>query len=391
MDATGRLYIADSVNGRIRSVSVNGTIATLAGTGLANFSGDGGPATSAALSKPLSTAIDTPGNLYIADSLNHRIRKISPSGIISTIAGTGVAGFSGDGGPAVSASLKEPLGVVVDAAGNVYIADGGRVRRISFNGVISKVAGNGWYAFSGDGGPATNASFRGPAGLALDATGNLFIADDGNHRIRKVTPGGIITTVAGNGVPGFACDGGPAISASLKAPRGVAVDAGGNLYIADFGNNRIRKVSSDGMITTIAGGGFAGDGGLATSAGLCGPTDVVLDAAGNFYIPEFFCGRIRKVNPGGTISGFAGRGGVGFSGDGGPATSARFDNPYGVAVDATGNVYIADTNNDRIRKVLALPPSFSVTPASLNFTASAGSPISRPQRVTVTSLVTGLA
>ena len=393
VDATGRLYIADSGNGRVRSVSVNGTIATFAGTGLVNFSGDGGPAASALLSQPSRVASDSAGSIFIADTFNNRIRKVSPAGIISTVAGTGVAGFSGDGGPAVSASLKEPLGVVVDAAGNVYFADTGNglVRRISSIGVITKIAGNGSYAFSGDGGLATNASFAGPAGLALDATtGNLFIADSGNHRIRRVTPGGIITTVVGNGVQGFTGDGGQATSASLSDPRGIAFDTNGNLFIADFGNNRIRKVTPGGTITTVAGGGFAGSGGPAIGAALCGPMDVVVDAAGNFYIAEFFCRRVRKVDTSGTITGFAGRGGAGFTGDGGPANNALFDNPQSLSLDAAGNLYVVDTGNDRVRAVLAAPPSFGIDPATLSFRAAAGAGALPSQTITVSSTVAGL-
>ncbi|MBI4478483.1 MAG: hypothetical protein HY651_00505 [Acidobacteria bacterium] len=391
VDATGILYIGESFNARIRSVSSDGTITTLAGTGLTNFAGDGGPAISASLSQPYHVAVDADGNLYIADWLNHRIRKVSANGIISTVAGTGVAGYSGDGDSAVSASLKEPHGVEVDAAGNIYFSDSSnnRIRKISLTGVISTVAGGGSSGSLGDDGQATSASLRTPLGLAFDATsGNLFIADASNHRIRKVAPTGIITTVAGNGVGAYSGDGGQATSASLRNPEGVAVDAAGNLYIADSGNLRIRQVSPGGTITTVAGGGVGGLGGLATSVGLFSVNDVAV-AAGNLLISA--SARVLRVGLDGIIVSIAGTGGAGFSGDGGPATVARFENPEGVALDEAGNVYIADTFNDRVRKVLALPPSFSVAPATLTFTAPAGAASVAPQQITVSSVATGLA
>jgi sugar lactone lactonase YvrE len=226
-------------------VSTSGTITTFAGNGTQGFSGDGGPATSAGLSYPGGVAVDAAGNLYIADTSNHRVRKVSTSGTITTVAGNGTFGFSGDDGPATNATLSYPTEVAVDAVGNLYIADTGnlRVRKVSASGTITTVAGNGIYGFSGDGGPATNASLVIPRGVAVDAVGNLYIADYGNSRVRKVSSWGTITTVAGNGSPGFSGDGGPATSAALGYPRGVAVDAAGNLYIADTDNNRVRKVS----------------------------------------------------------------------------------------------------------------------------------------------------
>ena len=216
-------------------------------------------------------AVDASGNLYIADTGNNRIRKVSATGIITTVAGNGSAGYSGDGGPATSAQLDGPEGVAVDGSGNLYIADtcNNRIRKVSATGIITTVAGNGSAGYSGDGGPATSAQLSLPAGVAVDGSGNLYIADSGNNRIRKVSATGIITTVAGNGSPGYSGDGGPATSAQLNQPAGVAVDASGNLYIADSSNNRIRKVSATGIITTVAGNGFdgySGDGGPATSA-----------------------------------------------------------------------------------------------------------------------------
>ena len=374
LDAAGNLYIADVSNRRIRKVSPVGIITTVAGNGRSGFSGDGGPATSAELNQPVGVAVDATGSLYIAEEFNHRIRKVSPGGIITTVAGNGVPGFSGDGGPATGASLNQPQGVAVDAAGNLYIADtlNQRIRKVSPAGIITTVAGNGNSGFSGDGGPATSASLFTPGGIAVDAFGNLYIADTRNERIRKVSPDGIITTVAGSGLPprgGFSGDGGPATSARLDFPLGVAVDGSGNLYIADDKNRRIRKVSPSGIITTLAGSGefkSSGDGGPATSASLGFPTGVTVDAVGNLYIADRFNHRIRRVTPGGTISTVAGDGVARFSGDGGLATSASLNTAIGVAVDAGGSLYIADEQNQRIRKV---SPSGFITTAA----GSAGS------------------
>jgi sugar lactone lactonase YvrE len=353
VDSSGNLYIADSDNSRIRKVSPGGTISTVAGTGSAGYSGDGGPATSAELREPLGVAVDSSGNLYIADLHNDRIRKVSPGGTISTVAGTGSAGYSGDGGPANRAALRGPHGVAVDSSGNLYIADhyNRRIRKVVPGGMISTVAGNGTWGYSGDGGKATSAQLYFPLGVAVNSAGNLYIADSSNNRIRKVTPRGTISTVAGNGTWGYSGDGGPATSAQLAQPKGVAVDSAGNLYIAD--EYRIRKVSPGGTISTVAGTRivrYSGDGGPATSAGL-GPEGVAVDSAGNLYIADSINHRVRKVVPGGTISTVAGNGGAGYSGDGGPATSAQLAQPAGVAVDSSGNLYIADYGNSRIRKV----------------------------------------
>jgi uncharacterized protein YjiK len=356
VDAAGNLYIADRNNSRVRRVSTSGTITTFAGTGMFGFSGDGGPATGAMLHNPYGVAVDTAGNLYIADYFNSRVRKVSTSGMITTVAGNGFFGSSGDGGPATSASLSYPSSVAVDAAGNVYIADtyNSRVRKVSSSGTITTVAGNGTSGFSGDGGPATSARLRDPQGVAVDAAGNLYIADSSNNRVRKVSASGTITTIAGTGSPGFFGNGLPGTRAFLYGPSGVAVDTAGNLYIADSSNNRVRKVSTSGTITTVAGNGSSGhwgDGGTATNAGLASPWGVAVDAAGNLYIADSDNHRVRKVSMSGTITTIAGTGSYGFSGDGGPATNASLAFPTGVAVDAAGNVYIADSDNHRVRKV----------------------------------------
>jgi uncharacterized protein (TIGR03437 family) len=348
MDSLGGLYIADSSNNRIRKVS-GGVITTVAGNGTPGFSGDNGPATSAHLAYPQGVAVDSAANLYIADYGNNRVRRVS-NAVITTVAGNGTPGFSGDSGPATSAQLANPEGVAVDSAANLYIADtsNSRIRKVS-NGVIATVAGNGTVGFSGDNGPPTSAQLANPWGVAVDSAANLYIADYGNNRIRKVS-NGTITTVAGNGTRGFSGDNGPATSAQFYDPGGLAVDSAGNLYIADYGNNRIRKVSN-GLITTAAGGGAAlGDNGPATSAQLSNPYGVAVDSAGNLYVADWGNNRIRKV-ANGTITTVAGNGTRGFSGDNGPPTNAQLANPQGVAVDSAGNLYIADFGNFRIRKV----------------------------------------
>ena len=369
VDAAGNLLIADASNNRVRKVDRAGTITTIAGTGTAGFSGDGGPASDAQLNNPLRVAVDAAGDLFIADAANQRIRKVDPAGTITTVAGKGTAAFGGDGGPATSAQLYNPAGVAVDAAGNLFIADTGnqRIRKVDPAGTITSVAGNGHQGFGGDGGSATSAHLNNPSGLAVDASGNLFIADQDNNRIRKIDLTGMITTVAGGACPeppycnpGFSGDGGPAASAQLYDPTGVAVDSEGNLFIADPWNGRVRKVDPTGTITTIAGNGntagdgttsFGGDGGPAASAQLNGPTGVAADMAGDFFIADAGNQRIRKVDAAGTITTVAGTGDQNFGGDGGPATNAHLDNPVGVAVDATGNLFIADAGNNRIRKV----------------------------------------
>jgi sugar lactone lactonase YvrE len=446
-DPAGNLFIADLGNGRIRKMSPDGTITTVVGTGPTNMgltdycapSGDGGPAASAGLCLPSNVAVDRAGNLFVADTDEEFylvswqvVRKISPSGTIATIAGFDCSEdrpdcdhAPGNGTIARETLFLGPLGLAVDNAGTLLIADDAapqisgdtarrsHICRVLSDGAIAAIAGNGENGFSGDGGPAASAQMASPSGVALDSGGNVFIADNGNNRIREVTPDGIMTTVAGNGNGSSSGDGGPAASAQV-APITVAVDGAGNLFFFDAPdrspNRSIRKISRDGILSTVAiiggnnyvvaadsagdvfaacsGGwstldtvceispdgtirrvagngtfGFSGDGGPATSAQLAYPAGVALDGAGNLYIADGQNHRVRKVTPDGIITTIAGSSATtsnqgccfpspgGFSGDGGPATSAQLSFPQGVAVDGPGNVYIADWGNNRIRKI----------------------------------------
>ena len=282
------------------------TITTVAGNGTASFSGDSGPATSSSLNSPRNVAIDSSGNLFIADQNNHRIRRVDFQGSITTVAGNGTAGFSGDGSVATSAALNNPTGVAVDAQGNLFIADSGnaRIRKVSPAGTIITIAGNGIVGFAAEGVLAINTSLA-PAGVAVDSSGNVFIAAKSTNRIHKVGTNGLIFTVAGTGTLGLSGDGGLAINATLNSPSSVAVDSQGNLFIADSGNARIRRVGTAGVITTVAGSssaGFSGDGGLATNAQLNNSMGVTVDPVGNFYIADTGNHRVRKVTVSAQIS-----------------------------------------------------------------------------------------
>lgn len=385
VDSTANLYFSD--HAKIRKVSA-GIINTIAGNGAFKFSGDGGPATSATLNGPAAVAVDTAGSLYIADRQNNRIRKVS-GGVMSTIAGNGGFGFGLDG-PATGSVLGAPGGIAADASGNVYIADtaGSRIRKIS-GGTITTIAGTGIQGSTGDGGPALNAQLINPAAMVLDATGSIYFVEQSTSKIRKIS-NGIITTVAGNGTSGFSGDGGPAVAAQLNDPTGIAIDSAGNLYISDFVNTRIRKVSN-GTITTIAGNGsfgYSGEGGPAGSASLDGPEGIAADAQGNLYVVDGL--HVRKISNG-IISTIAGTAVPGFAGDGGPAKNATFNGLSGIAVDARGDLFLADTQNDRIREILSAPASFQVSPNVLSFAGVAGAALPSQQTVRLSPSVPGLA
>ena len=315
---------------------------------------DGGPATNAALNAPTGLAFDGAGNLYITDSYEHTIRKVDGAGNITTTAGTGKRGFSGDGGPAISAQFYSPTGIAVSASGVIYIADkvNNRVRKIAADGVITTIAGTGSYGFSGDGGPAIAAQLAYPTDVLLTTSGELLIAESGNRRVRKIATNGTITTIAGNGNAGFGGDGGPATSASFQSLNGLVLDVDGNLYISDSFNNRIRKVDNSGTITTVAGNGAfgnAGDGGPASQATIGLPAYLAFDASGALYVTQTN-GWIRRIDMNGTISTIAGTGTGDFSGDGGPAAQATLNNPAGIRISA-GAIFVADKSNYRVRKI----------------------------------------
>jgi len=333
-----------------------GDITTVAGTGVAGFSGDGGLAKNAQLRLPVAVAVDGAGNFYIADQFNNRIRKVDAAGTITTVAGNGVLGDTGDGGLATNAAMRRPGGVAVDGAGNLYITSSHRIRKVDTAGSITTIAGIGIFGFGGDGGPAVNAQMNGAGPIILDGAGNIFFVDPGNRRVRKVDTGGTITTVAGNGTFGDGGDGGPATNAQLRSPQGLAADAAGNLFIATQG--LIRKVDLAGTITTFAGNGvqgFSGDGGPATNAQLFQPHGLAVDGPGNLFIADAGNQRVRKVDTAGTITTIAGTGVFGHAGDGGPATSAELVDPRDVTLDGSGGLLLATPQ--KIRRVERRAPA----------------------------------
>ncbi len=361
-----------------------GTLSTIAGNGLPGYSGDGGPATRASLAfastrqepgqpdineldQYMHLFVDQQGNLFIADTGNNRIRKVGPDGTISTVAGNGVRGFGGDGGPATAAALYGPSGIAVDRRdGSLYVADeqNNRIRRVAPDGRISTIAGDGRHLFFTNTVPAIASPMDWPGAVALDPSGTLYFTEVHSHRVGRMV-GNVLATIAGDGFEGVSGDDGPAVGARLNCPAGLTFDARGNLYVVDQRNHRVRKVAPDGMMTTVAGtgsghmsAGYGGDGGPAIAARMNHPSAVAVDAAGNMYIADMMNHRVRRVSPDGIITTVAGTGEAGYGGDGGPAASGKLNFPAGLAVDQAGNLYIADWHNFRVRKV-TFPPAVS--------------------------------
>jgi len=332
-------------------------IITVAGNGTAGFSGDGGAATAAKMNEPFNICFDAAGNMYLSDYFNSRIRKVDPFGTITTAAGSNMPGYSGDGGQATAAKLYQPVGVIIDVHNNLIISDYDNhvIRKVTPAGIISTIAGNHIAGYGGDGGPATSAQFNFPSGIGLDNAENLYIADFLNNCIRVLSLAGVVTTFAGDGTMAFGGDGGPATAAQIYYPAAVAVDASGNVFIADCFNNRIRKVDASGIISTVAGngtGGYGGDGGPATDAMIKHPQGIAVDADGTLYIGDLQNNRLRKVSPAGIITTVAGMGTPGFSGDGGHATAALVHSPAGVTISPSGVVYFGDVGNQRVRALV---------------------------------------
>ncbi len=360
------------------------TITNFAGNGLVGYAGDHGPATQAMISRAVGLAADAAGNVYMAEENNNVVRKVDTSGTITTFAGTGAQGFSGDNGPATQALFNHPTGVCVSLSGVVYVNDqkNQRVRAISTGGTITTVAGSGSSLSFGDGGPATSAGLANPIRCAVDQSGNLYIVDQDAHNIRKVNTNGVISTFAGiANAQGFSGDNGLAVAAQMNNPTAATFDSSGNLYVTDQRNHRIRKIDANGIITTVAGNGantFFGDHLPATTASLNLPSDTVIDSAGNLFIVDSGNQVIRMVS-GGTISTVAGTPAVqGSGGDGGSPLQAQFNNPFALTLDPAANLYVGDIGNNRVRKISGLasasgPCTYTLSSGGQGFPAAGGS------------------
>lgn len=335
------------------------TISTFAGNKVTAYAGDGGQATAGSLNKPSSIATDKQGNVFIADFYNHVVRKVNAAGMMTTIAGNNTVGYSGDGGPATAAQLNGPWGIATDNDGNIYFSDkeNHAIRKVSTTGIITTIAGKGKPGYMGDGKPATAALLNHPLGVAVDNSGNIYVADNSNTAVRKISANGIISTFAGNHKAGYSGDGGPATAASFKNIRYVACDNAGNVYISDTWNSVIRKVNAAGVVRNYAGNHtmkYSGDGGAATAAGIYFPVGIAIAADGSLYIADNHNHVIRKVGSDGTITTVAGTGSKGSSGDGGAATAAQLTHPTSIALDGSDKLYVAEFANNLVR-VITVP------------------------------------
>ncbi len=362
LDSTGNLYVADTNNGTIRKVTPAGVVTTLAGTAGMRGSADGTGA-AARFNVPEGVAVDSFGNVYVADTLNHTIRKITPTGVVTTVAGTaGMAGSTDASGAA--ARFNEPIGVAVDSIGYIYVADNGNrtIRRVAPDGVVTTLAGTAGVRGNADGIGAA-ARFGRPAGLAADAFGNIYVADGTSSTIRKITPAGVVTTLAGTATEFGSADGTGA-AARFADPEGVTVDSADNVYVADRSNDTIRQITADGVVTTVAGtaGAFGSADGTGAAARFNAPTSVALDRAGTLYVTDGNNGTVRQITPAGGVTTLAGAPGMFGTADG-PGAAARFDPPTDVAVDSAGNAYVADPQNHTIRKIT--PAGFVTTLAGM--------------------------
>ena len=397
VDASGKVFVADNENLRVREVS-GGIVQTVAGNGLYRLAGNGGAASSATIYYDSGIRTDAAGNIYFTEPTMNRVRKISPDGTISVFAGEGPFGYTGDNGPATKARLGFPSYLAIDPSGAVYVSDStnNAIRKIDTNQTITTIAGLGVSGYTGDSGPAKQAKLGQPEGLDFDFEGELLFADSLNHAIRAIVPNGNIFTVAGNGTPGFSGDGGLAASAQLNTPRGVRIFAPGTtqeaLYFSDTGNNRIRrirKIGSQFIIDTVAGNGtpgYSGDGGQAVDAEINDPEGLAFDSQGILYIADHGNSVVRAVTADGIIRTVVGNGFYNFSGDGGPAKQASLEGPFDLTFDADGSLLITDLYTNRIRKVLTTRPAVQANPASLEFTAPAGS-LGVQQPISVTGAI----
>ncbi|MES2704781.1 MAG: T9SS type A sorting domain-containing protein [Bacteroidota bacterium] len=345
------LILTLSANAQLQKIN------TFAGTGTAGYNGDGGAATGKQLNGPYSVAVDAAGNVYVVDFFSLRVRKVATNGVITTVAGTGSLGYTGDGSIATSANLH-PHAVTVDKTGNIYIVDGtyGVVRKVTPLGFITTIAGNGINGYTGDNGPALGAMLNRPHGITIDSKGRIIIADAANEMVRRIDAAGVITKIAGSGIKGYSGDGALAVSAQLDSPFAVTTDRKGSIYVADMLNHAVRKIDTFGIITTYAGtgvAGYTGDNGAAALATLDGPAGLTTDSIGNLYIADANNNVIRKVDTFGVITTAVGNGTPGFGGDLGYVNGANLRQPYDVAIDAAGSLYIADASNHRIRKTYA--------------------------------------